>query len=197
MSRCAPEIHLGTVTVQETARIFEIPSISHPLTASLGSEVELLGYDLSTDTATPGGTLTLTLYWRALAEMAEDYTVFTHLLASDGSMSGQRDGHPVGGTYPTSLWWPGEIVADVHDIPIHADVTPGTHQLEVGMYVTETGARLAVDGLSGDAVLLQSIEVTAPDLTTQPDLLPRGRPTSAGSQRTQPLLAHSLSPSVF
>jgi len=69
----------------------------------------------------PGDTLTLTLYWRALTEMDEPYTVFTHLLAPDGSMAGQWDSHPVGGAYPTDLWLAGEVVTDVREIPVRAD----------------------------------------------------------------------------
>ncbi len=164
---------LGTVVVQETKRIFTPPSISHPFTATLGHHVQLLGYDLSppgpafhggerTESIAPGDTITLTLYWRALTEMDESYTVFTHLLAPDGSMAGQRDAVPVDGTYPTDLWLTDEVVADTYEIPIRADAPPGEHRLEVGMYVAETGARLPVAGTSEDAIVLQTIVVAAP-----------------------------------
>ena len=44
-----------------------------------------------------------------------------NLLAPDGSMTGQRDNLPVGGTYPTDLWLSGEVVTDVYEIPVRAD----------------------------------------------------------------------------
>ena len=118
----------------------------------------------------PGDTITLTLYWRALVETDESYTVFTHLLAPDGSMAGQKDSRPVGGTYPTSLWWAGEVVVDVYEMPIRADAVPGEHRLEVGMYVAETGTRLPVydeqgrtrAGIPDDSILLQTVTVTGP-----------------------------------
>ncbi|MBL7065235.1 MAG: hypothetical protein ISS49_13665 [Anaerolineae bacterium] len=155
-------LDLGLVTVQAIDRAFDLPPISHPLTATLGDQVALLGYDLSAETIAPGDMLTLTLYWRALAEMDEDYTVFVHLLAPDGSMTGQRDSQPVGSSYPTSLWLAGEVVTDVYEIPVRADTVPGAHQLEVGMYVAETGARLRVAGSADDAVFLQTVAVTGP-----------------------------------
>jgi 4-amino-4-deoxy-L-arabinose transferase-like glycosyltransferase len=155
-------LDLGNVTVEATERTFEVPPISHPLTAALGDQIELLGYDLSTETVAPGGTLILTLYWRTLTEMDEDYTVFIHLLASDGSMTGQRDSYPVGGAYPTTLWVAGEVVADVYEIPVRADAAPGVHRLEVGMYVAETGARLPIAGASDDAIVLQAVAVAGP-----------------------------------
>ena len=154
-------LDLGTVTVLAADRVFDVPSISHPLTATLGDQVQLLGYDLSAETVAPGDTLTLTLYWRALTEMDEDYTVFTHLLAPDGSMTGQRDNQPAGGAYPTGLWLAGEVIIDVYEIPIRADAAPGEHRLEVGMYVAETGTRLPVGGAT-DAILLQTVTVTSP-----------------------------------
>ena len=150
---------LGHVTVQATDRSFEIPHIAHPLTASLGAQVELLGYDLSAQEVAPGEMLRLTLYWRVLSEMEERYTVFTHLVAPNGLMTGQRDSQPVGGIYPTSLWLPGEVVTDVYEIPVRIDAAPGEHRLEVGMYDAETGARLPVAGSADNAVVLQTLTV--------------------------------------
>ncbi len=161
-------LDLGTVVVQAIERAFGVPPISHPLTATLGDQVQLLGYDLSAEPVAPGDTLTLTLYWRALTKIEEDYTVFVHLLAPDGSMTGQQDNYPVGGTYPTSLWLAGEVVTDVYEITVHADATPDAHRLEVGMYVAETGARLPACGEQGrtiadsqdDAITIQIVTVT-------------------------------------
>jgi 4-amino-4-deoxy-L-arabinose transferase-like glycosyltransferase len=152
-------VNLGNVTVQATPRVFDVPPISHPLDADLSGQVELLGYDLSRDTISPGGTVTLTLYWRALREMDASYTVFTHVVAPDGSISGQKDNPPVGGSYLTDLWVSGEVVVDVYEIPISADAVAGEHVLEVGMYVAETGARLPVVDAAIDAVVLKSITV--------------------------------------
>jgi len=155
-------VNLGNVTVQATDHTFDVPPISHPLTITLGSQVELLGYDLSAETVAPGDTFALTLYWRALAEMDESYTVFAHLVAPDGSMTSQRDNPPVGGSYPTDLWLTGEVVADVYEIPVRADGAPGEHRLEVGMYVAGTGTRLLTTGDSGDAIFLQMVAVSSP-----------------------------------
>jgi hypothetical protein len=151
---------LAEINVQATDRTFEVPPTAHPLTVTLGHRLELLGYDLSTDSVAPGETLTLTLTWRALTEMETDYTVFTHLLAADGSMAGQQDRQPIWGSYPTSLWARGEVVTDVYTIPVSPTAAPGEHQLEVGMYVAETGMRLSIEGDADNAITLQTISVT-------------------------------------
>jgi hypothetical protein len=149
---------LGRVTVEATDRTFEVPPISHPLDVTLGDQIALLGYDL-VEVDAPGDTLTLTLYWQALDEMDESYTVFTHLVAPDGSMTGQRDNLPVAGGYPTNLWLAGEVVADTYEIEVSADAAPGEHVFEVGMYVAESGVRLPVSGTPDDAVVLQTITI--------------------------------------
>jgi hypothetical protein len=160
-SRLTPILELGTVTVAPIDRFFDVPPVTHPLTTTLGSSVQLLGYDLSSERAAPGDTLTLTLFWQALAEMEEDYTVFTHLLAPDGSTTAQRDSHPIQGTYPTSLWVDGQIVTDVYELAVPDDAPLGPHRLEVGMYLAETGDRLSA-GTPDDAVTLKTITIASP-----------------------------------
>ena len=115
--------------------------IAHPLAYTLGDRVELAGYDLST--APP----TVTLYWRVLAEMDEEYTVFVHLLDEDGELLGQGDGPPLNGDYPTSYWSPGELLADTHVAPSGS----GAYLL-VGLYRPTDGARLPVRAATGERV---------------------------------------------
>jgi len=156
----AEAVDLGRVQILPTDRSFEVPPISHTVGITLGRRVELVGYDISADTAKPGETLNLTLAWRSLQEMTTDYTVFTHLLAPDGSMTGQLDRQPVEGRYPTSLWAEGEVIQDTYAIPIDDAAQPGEHRLEVGLYVAETGLRLAVEGTTDNAVTLQRVTIT-------------------------------------
>lgn len=152
-------VDLGDVTVEEVDRSFEIPPMPRRVGVRIGERIELLGYDLSADPIAPAEALRLTLYWRALTEMSTDYTIFTHLLAPDGSMTGQQDGEPVGGTYQTTLWLPGEVITDRYEIAVRPDAVPGEHRLEVGLYVADTGARLPVEDSPHNAVVLQTITV--------------------------------------
>jgi len=145
-------------------RIFEIPQIAQPLRATLGDKAMLLGYDLNRARLKPGGTLNLTLYWRAMAEMEEDYTVFTHLMDKEGRIWGQKDNFPAGGTRPTSGWLVGEIVGDEYDIPVRGDTPPGEYTIEIGMYDLISGERLAVLDAEGerwadDRIILTKVEV--------------------------------------
>jgi hypothetical protein len=107
-------------------------------------KVELIGYGLEETSVQPGGTIHLTLYWRALAEMGKDYTVFSHLIDEENRIWAQHDSQPQGGQRPTSQWVEGEVVVDEHALILADNVFPGVYQLEVGMYDWASGERLAV-----------------------------------------------------
>jgi 4-amino-4-deoxy-L-arabinose transferase-like glycosyltransferase len=141
----------------------------HPVAATLGDAVQLLGYSLDGETASRGDTLYLTLYWQALAPLDKDYTVFTHLLgehnpATNGPLWAGHDGQPDGGHYPTTAWQPGQIILDVHPLSIAADAPAGEYRLETGLYHLESMTRLpaadsAGNTLPGDAVLLGTVKI--------------------------------------
>jgi 4-amino-4-deoxy-L-arabinose transferase-like glycosyltransferase len=117
--------------------------MDHPLEVNLGGKVRLLGYSIQSGFR-PGDSIHLTLFWQALEEMDKDYTVFTHLTDAKGQIWGQKDNPPVDGFYPTTGWEVGEIVRDQYDLLISPDAPPGEVQIEVGLYLAETGERLPV-----------------------------------------------------
>ena len=60
----------------------------------------------------PYGGIRLTLIWRALKPVDQNYTVFTHVIDQLGKQIAGQDNQPVNGTYPTSRWMPGEYVIE-------------------------------------------------------------------------------------
>jgi hypothetical protein len=134
--------------------------IVRPLEVDLEGKVRLLGYNIESGFR-PGDGIHLTLFWQAVEEMDRNYTVFTHLVDEEGRLWGQKDNPPVDGFYPTSQWGEGEVVRDQYDILISPDAPTGEYQIEVGMYLAETGERLPVfDGEGqalGDKILLETM----------------------------------------
>jgi hypothetical protein len=126
--------------------------IQHEARFSLGQAVTLKGYDLGSTLPGPGKTVHLTLYWQSTKPITGSYTVFVHVLGPDGRVYGQADSQPLHGAYPTSRWAPGEIVQDDYVVSTPGDSPPGRYQFEVGMYLVETGKRLAVTDASGQPV---------------------------------------------
>jgi 4-amino-4-deoxy-L-arabinose transferase-like glycosyltransferase len=134
---------------------------SHPAGYSLGELATLVGYDLDKQVRA-GEELDCTLYWRVEQLVSANYTVFSHLLGPDGQLWGQLDSQPLRGYYPTSAWGVGEVIRDEYDIPVQRDAPPGQYQLEVGMYLLDTGERLPVsekDSPTDSRVLLGPVEV--------------------------------------
>jgi hypothetical protein len=165
-----PDAELRQITVRasDVARSFEVPEMQHKLGINLNDEVELLGYDLNAPDkrVAAGGTLSCTLYWRALQTMERSYTVFTHLVAADGRTWGQWDNPPQRGQSPTTRWAPGQVVADPYQIPLSADTPAGPIELRAGMYDLHTMLRLPVydsnGQIAGDHVVVSELEVTRP-----------------------------------
>jgi mannosyltransferase len=145
-----------------------LESMAHPLWHSLGDRVALLGYDLGPGALLPGETLRLTTWWRALGNMNEDYTVFVHLLDSDGGILAQEDKLLQRESRPTSVWGAREIVMQRHELALPADTRPGEYTISVGLYCWQTGERLPVwdaqgERLHEDVIVLQRLEVVHAD----------------------------------
>jgi hypothetical protein len=107
---------------------------------NFSNAIALVGYDLAVPAASPEKPLAVTLYWRSLAPVTEDYNLFIHLLDREGNQLNQADGPPTGNTYPTRWWAPGEIIADTHHLPAEPDLA----HLRLGFYSLTTGQRLPV-----------------------------------------------------
>lgn len=139
--------------------------------ASFGGAAALLGYELRPGeprsritplegaderALSPGQPIQINLYWRALAPMTVDYTLFVHVYDAAGNRVAQRDLPLRSEDYRTTRWQPGELVIDRADMPLPA-LAPGEYSLQVGLYDAATGAPLAAEG--GAPVVLTTITV--------------------------------------
>jgi hypothetical protein len=98
------------------------------------------------DETTAGATLPLALYWQVERDLPQDYTVFVHLIDSEGNKVAQRDMPPLDGSLPTSDWEPGSLIRDDQDLALPDTITPGKYQLVVGMYDAQTLAAINDNG---------------------------------------------------
>jgi len=135
---------------------------SQPASANFGNLIQLVGFDLDTRRAWPGGRLPVTLYWRALATIPANYQVFTHLETASGPAA-QADGVPVCWALPTNAWRPGQLIADQHAIALPPEIKPGSYPLVIGLYLPDTFARLdmldAAGNPAGNSLTLANIEI--------------------------------------
>jgi hypothetical protein len=172
-------VHLGPLKIGGPPPSVTVPEahLQNPLNLTFGDQITLLGFNFTDSSGNPirnsepkapygqftiqsqrppVGNSQLILFWRADSSPTADYTVFVHLLDHAGNLVAQFDSPPASGAYPTSLWDPGEIIADERSL---TDLPPGHYTLQVGLYRSDTSERLAVAGSLDGAVKLAEIKV--------------------------------------
>ncbi|MEA3375227.1 MAG: DUF2723 domain-containing protein [Chloroflexota bacterium] len=131
--------------------------------ANFADRILLLEADVGRREARPTDLVPVTLRWRGLRSIDEDYTVFVHLVGPDGRLYGQDDTWPVQGSYPTSQWVPGREILDRHEVQLEPDAPRGVYRVEVGWYLLETMRRLQLLDERGqpvaDAFVVDTISV--------------------------------------
>jgi hypothetical protein len=127
------------------ARIYERPAGVAPVrlpqqawSAVLGDGIRLLGYDVQPTPLRVGELLYLQLHWLVDAPPLGDWTVFTHVLATDAAgaqtvVAGQDD-RPGRGSLPTTQWQAGWRILDEYQIALPAELPAGEYALEIGLY---------------------------------------------------------------
>jgi hypothetical protein len=87
----------------------------------------------------------VTFHWQALQPTDRPYTVFLQLLDEQGQVVSSWDSQPFNGLYPTSLWSPGETIADTFALSLpETGLPPGRYHLIAGFYDVGSGQRLPV-----------------------------------------------------
>jgi hypothetical protein len=122
----------------------EVPT--HPLdTLMADDQLRLEGYDLNRVKLAKGEALELILYWRPLSTIAQVLKISLRLLDTDDNPVLWPDGRPaVEDRFPlrqvayTPAWLPGELVRDVHYIPIPPDLAFQPYRLLVIAYDAQT-----------------------------------------------------------
>ena len=122
----------------------------------------LRGYDLSSLSAQPGETLSVTLYWQAAAPVSANLRVFVHVLGPDGRLWAQSDKfHP--GRFqdlPTGRWPVGYAQTDEHQVTLAPDAPAGLYRVQAGLWQDYTGARMHLLDTTGQATSQEAILLT-------------------------------------
>jgi 4-amino-4-deoxy-L-arabinose transferase-like glycosyltransferase len=120
---------------------------------NFGERIRLLGCQLDRERVRPGETLGITFYWQGLVEMKENYYLFIHLLGRKGQLVGHEDTYHGWGTYPTSLWRPGEVIRDTYRLPIsQGALAPSLIRVDMGIYDPSTGQALTLFDQAGQPI---------------------------------------------
>ncbi len=150
------------ITLTQASVVWPIGTvISSPASLPLdfGEHLELIGYEVRKPIVTPGKNIRLTTYWRAKDRGVEPLSFFVHVLDAQGNIAAQWDGY----TYSPYYVQPGDIIAQVHFIPIPANFAEGAYRLQLGLYHVLNGERvpIIIDGQPvSDRIWLQTIDIS-------------------------------------
>jgi hypothetical protein len=151
-------VRFGRVTVAPNPG-----DLPNPVRFNFGDQIALISYEMDTRAIRPGETLTLTLHWEGLADMDENYSVFTYIQGDDAQIWARSDGWPRGGDAPTAAWQVGQQVIDPYPLTLDPNTPPGVYDVEIGLYLSQTGKRLRLitpDGrLVDDHLFLTQVRV--------------------------------------
>lgn len=135
------------------------------LQVNLSEQIWLDAANLPNDQIKRGQMVDLTLFWRGQKKVNTPYSVFVHLINSNGKLVQQIDTEPGAGTLPTPAWTPGITVTDRYEMEVPANLPPGEYQLRVGMYPTgQPLNRLPVTDpgkaeVDGNSILIRRITI--------------------------------------
>ena len=122
--------------------------------------LELIGYDVRRSAVEIGKNIRLTTYWRAQNLGLTPTSIFVHVLDEQGNIDAQWDGFTIAPEYVQR----GDIIVQVHFIPIPPNFEPGMYQLALGLYLPKAAnlprVPIVLDGQpKADQILLQSIQM--------------------------------------
>ena len=156
----------ATEAERRQATVQQMPPLALRTNANLGNKVELVGGSVQPGRIIPGEPARVTVYFKVLQALSEDYIIFVHLEDSEGRMERMNIDHkPSSGIYPTTQWKPGETVRDDFNIYLPPGSQARSVTLWMGLWEPRSDTRLklmnpdAVRHDGKDRILLAQIAV--------------------------------------
>ena len=118
-----------------------LPALDRQTELLFEDKIRYLGFRVDTprQRVAPGEVLDVTLYWQALQPLERNYSAFVRLIGKGDVPVHVLDTYPGGGMWQTTLWRPGEIIADRYRLRIDDTLTntrlaPSALWLDVGFW---------------------------------------------------------------
>lgn len=111
----------------------DAPEVQYPVGANFDDKIEFIGFDIDKPLVA-GQPITVTWYWKALADLKDNWQVFVHLDASEKSYRQHLDHHPMDGLYQTGRWKKDQIIKDIQKVTVNRDYPAGQAVPYIGFY---------------------------------------------------------------
>lgn len=117
----------------------QLREMDYGLDIEFGDKIKLLGYEMAASEARSNTEASVTLYWRCLREMKEDYGLSIQILGTNAQVYGTLQVHPGHGNFPTSVWEKGDTFRETYRVPVVQDVpTPSLAYFKVSFLPSES-----------------------------------------------------------
>ncbi len=132
----------------------------NPVQINFENKIELIGYELTPRRLPAGDKAELTLFWRPLAPLDKDYTIFAQIVDPDTTRWASADV-----PQPTSGWSLGETYSLTIPLNLREDAPAAIYPLRLGVYLYENEQfqnlqRVTSDGrLTDDFINLTQVRV--------------------------------------
>ncbi|MFN2289834.1 MAG: glycosyltransferase family 39 protein [Anaerolineae bacterium] len=158
-------VSLGSLQITRPRRRATLaPKVALEAT-ELAPDLALLGYDLDRQSVNPGETMRVALYWRALSEIADDYSISLQMVDEQGRAVAMSQEEPV---LATSQWHADDQWRDWRQLTVPPSTEPGEYQLTVHLAGStaghQTAVRLAQVQVEGRARLFEVPALDHPSL---------------------------------
>jgi arylsulfatase A-like enzyme len=108
------------------------PAPAHPLDATIGSSLRVVGYDLSPQPTRRGDSAELVTHFELRGRMEPGWRLFFHMDGPGGFRN--LDHVPVEGAYPMERWHPGQRIRDRLRIAFTTAMPTGSYTVFVGLF---------------------------------------------------------------
>ncbi len=113
--------------------------------------------------AARGATIPINVTWTTTQSINRPYTIFVHLIDTNGNLVAQDDGMPLDGRWPTTCWQMGHGFDDRREIKLPDQIQAGLYRVRIGFYWLPTNERAPVAigaaDQARDSVELGTIEI--------------------------------------
>jgi hypothetical protein len=148
------KIAVGVAPRQPAVEELELP---HVIGRDVIPELRLVGYGIDQEALLAGQRVTLRVYWKALAEMAQAYRLAVDLQGADGEVYGSGEYDLVNTAYSTTDWRAGEVLRGVYDVAVGEGAPTGEVSVALNL-LGEKGERVLDEPVTLNAVWVQSAE---------------------------------------
>lgn len=170
LSACIVEAPGGaTESERRQATVQQVPPLALKNGANLGGKVEIAGAMVQPGRVVPGEPAHVTVFFKVLQPLDEDYIVFVHVEDTEGKLERMNLDHkPANGLLPTTQWKAGEMVKDEFTVNLPSGIPSRGINIWMGLWDPRTDARLplknpeAVRNDGQSRILLATVPVAQP-----------------------------------